>query len=388
MRVAYVCTDPGIPVFGRKGASVHIQSVLTAMLDIGAEIDLVTVRLGGEPPPELAGVTVHQLALPEANSPALREAGSRRADAMAAETLTTLARDHPIDLVYERYSLWGRGAMAWARRNAVPSILEVNAPLVDEQAAHRVLVDRAAAERVAAETISAAATVVCVSEPVASWARARSRCPERVHTVANGVDTARIRPSVSPPPESPFTVGFVGTLKPWHGVDDLIRAIGLLGRDDRSYRLVIVGDGPQSRSLHEQVRRLGMGDMVALTGSVSPEQVRAWMHRMHVAVAPYPSQPDFYFSPLKIYEYFAAGLPVIATDVGDLATVMAYGELGVLVPASSPVELAAAIAGLRADPGRRQRLGRAARAAAVARHDWSGVVARILDLTGVAHGAA
>jgi hypothetical protein len=51
MRVAYVCVDAGIPVFGRKGCSIHVQEVLQALIDLGAEIDLFTPRGEGAAPP-------------------------------------------------------------------------------------------------------------------------------------------------------------------------------------------------------------------------------------------------------------------------------------------------------------------------------------------------
>ena len=52
MRVAYICADPGIPVFGTKGASVHVQEVIKGMLQRGGEVLLFAQRLGGEVPPE------------------------------------------------------------------------------------------------------------------------------------------------------------------------------------------------------------------------------------------------------------------------------------------------------------------------------------------------
>ncbi len=73
-------------------------------------------------------------------------------------------------------------------------MLEVNAPLVDEQLAHRELAGRAAAHDVAVRTLSAATATVCVSEEVAAWARAYSRRPEHVHVVPNGADVDRITP--------------------------------------------------------------------------------------------------------------------------------------------------------------------------------------------------
>ncbi len=49
-RIAYVSADPGVPVFGNKGCSVHVQEVVRAMVATGAQVDLFAVRLGGPPP--------------------------------------------------------------------------------------------------------------------------------------------------------------------------------------------------------------------------------------------------------------------------------------------------------------------------------------------------
>ena len=74
---------------------------------------------------------------------------------------------------------------------------------------------------------------------------------------------------------------------------------------------------------------------------------------MDLAVAPYPGLDDFYFSPLKVYEYLAAGLPVVTSDVGTLPALLVppdTAQLGVVYPAGSVHQLAAAVSRLRQDP--------------------------------------
>lgn len=382
MRVAYVCTDPGVPVFGRKGASVHVQAVLSVLAARGNDLQVIAARVGDDRPAHLPGMAVHGLPLDTAESAEAREYAVRRADDHVGDLLDRVARRGGIDLVYERYALWGRSATAWAAERRVPSVVEVNAPLVEEQSMHRVLVDRAAAERVASEVLSRAGTVVCVSEHVAAWARSHSTNPERVHVVGNGVDTHRVQPAVEPPAETPFTIGFVGSLKPWHGVGDLLSAVALLAASDDDYRLLVVGDGPQREAIQRQIHVLALDGVVEMTGAVPPDEIPTLLHRMHVAVAPYPPIPDFYFSPLKVYEYLAAGLPVVATRTGELPSTLGHGRHGVLVEPGNPVQLAAAIADLRADHALRAALGRSGRRAVVEQHDWSDVMSRVLTLAG------
>lgn len=388
MRVAYVCADPGVPVLGHKGASAHVQAVVHALLRLGAQVEVVTGapvdgadRLGDAPLHVLPRAATDGTKL--SKTPAARELRRMQADAYVATVLSRLAARAPLDLVYERYSLWGRTAMRWAAEHRVPSLLEVNAPLVEEQRQHRVLVDHRCAEQVAYEAISTAGAVLCVSGAVARWARRHAADPSRVHVLNNGVDCQRVHPSdrpQAPASSTPFTVGFVGTLKPWHDVDTLRDAFTLLAHRDASYRLLVVGDGPGSTVLRNRLAADRLLDRADLTGAVDTSAVPALLRRMDVAVAPYPAMADFYFSPLKVYEYLAAGLPVVASRVGDLPEVLDHGRLGVLVEPGDAAALAGAVAALRTDPDRRRRLALDGRVRAVERHDWVGIVATALTL--------
>lgn len=387
MRIAYVCTDPGVPVFGTKGASVHVQAVVRVLVAAGAEVHLVCARTGGEAPPDLAQVHVHPLPPVRAEEAADRERSAVASDATVETLLDRLHAEAPLDLVYERYALWGRSATARAAALDVPSVLEVNAPLVEEQARHRTLVDREGAIQVARAAISSARATICVTGAVADWARAHTTDPTRVHVVANGVDTTRIQPAARPVAGAcgPFTVGFVGTLRPWHGVETLLEAAALLVAHDPAFRLLLVGSGPRADALAEQAHQLGVADHVETTGAVHPAQVPALLQRMDLATAPYPAQEGFYFSPLKVYEYLAAGLPVVASEVGTLPALLDHGRLGTLVAPGSPTALAEAVVALRTDQDRRTALRHATRDAAEA-HDWRHVVARTLSLVGLELG--
>ena len=137
MRIAYVSIDPGIPVFGTKGASVHVQEVVRELLARGHEVTVWTTRRGDRPPADLAGLPVVELPMtaPEEAGPASgaedaerRERAQRRA---SDEVVRRLLADG-VDLVYERYSLFSTVLARLHEAAATPGVLEVNAPLVDE----------------------------------------------------------------------------------------------------------------------------------------------------------------------------------------------------------------------------------------------------------------
>jgi len=381
MRVAYVCADPGVPVFGAKGASLHVQGILRALAARGAFVELIARRTGGPMPDELrAHVRHHDLGSLPKGDPAARERAAQAGNPELEDLLRALG---PLDLVYERYSLWSWAGMAFARERGIPGVLEVNAPLIEEQAAHRVLVDRPGAEAAARRTFATATACIAVSEPVNDHVRALGGRPEQIHTIGNGVDPARFPKVARPRRGSPFTVGFVGTLKPWHGLDTLGEAFARLHDRHPDCRLLVVGDGPQAPALRTALAARGRGPAATFTGALAASEVPAAYACMDVATAPYPALEPFYFSPLKVVEAMAAGLPVVASRVGALPELVVDGVTGRLTAPGDAGALAEALAELRADPSGAAALGAVGRRAALAAHTWSAVLDRVLKVAGL-----
>jgi glycosyltransferase involved in cell wall biosynthesis len=181
-------------------------------------------------------------------------------------------------------------------------------------------------------------------------------------------------------------VGFVGSLKPWHGLPILVEAFARLHRTDMNTRLRIVGDGPERRRLENDLDAHGVRHAAVLTGAVAPAEVPGLLASMDVAVAPYPAGDHCYFSPLKVYEYMAAGLPVVASRIGQLVEVIRDDINGLLCHPGDAVDFAGAFIRLRSEPALRSRLGTAARATVATRHTWAEVARRILDFAGSVPG--
>src|SRR5206468_3177193 len=147
--------------------------------------------------------------------------------ALNGDLHATLERAGPFDLVYERYSLWSFAAMEYGLTSRVPGVLEVNAPLIEEQAEHRGLIDRSSAEQVAERVFGAATVLLAVSAEVAAYLQRYPAARDRVHVLPNAVNPDRFPPDLEPVlPARPgtLTVGFAGSLKPWHGLAILAEA--------------------------------------------------------------------------------------------------------------------------------------------------------------------
>ena len=307
------------------------------------------------------------------------------------DLLTQLPRrfeGEPPDFIYERASLYTVAGVCLARELEVPLLVELNAPLALEQSTYRAprLGELAAeAER---WTLRGADAVLVVSAALRDHAASLGVVPERIHVVPNGVDAALFRPG-PPDPElrarwelgnGPI-LGFVGGLRPWHGVDALPRLLDRLARRYPELRLVIAGEGPRRSELERELRERGLMRSVRFTGSVPHEEVAGLIRQFDVALAPYPAlQHPFYFSPLKLFEYMACGVPVVAADVGQIGEVVRQGETGLLYPPDDLDALTAACDRLLREPSLRRRLGQAAAAEIHGRYTWDQNAARVTGL--------
>jgi len=146
-------------------------------------------------------------------------------------------------------------------------------------------------------------------------------------------------------------IGSVGTLRPVKAFGILVRATALLARDGHKVHVLIAGEGPDRPELEAMIRELGIGAHVSLLGRRSdvPDVLAA----LDIAVCCSYSEG----CPLSVMEYMAAGLPVVATDVGGGPDLIDDGRQGLLVAPGDPGALASALAELISQPARATQLG-------------------------------
>ena len=379
MRIAYLCSDLGVPVCGNKGASVHVRELTRALQQLGHEVLVVCGRLGG---PRPDGFDVPLVELPPEDP--RRDVGDRGVRAAAyvsslpARALPVL-REFAPDAIYERYALNGTAGLTLAQELRIPLVLEVNAPIVDEEEAHRGLACSDAARAVERQIVRGAARVVAVSSELKRWLVGLGVEAGRVTVVANAVDPGRFgvtegeRDDVRRRLDLNGTplVAFVGTLKPWHEPGILVRGVALLRERGVAPRLLIVGDGPERARVEDLAAEHGVSSQLTFTGAVPHDEVPAYLGAADVAAATYHAETGSYFSPLKLFEYLAAGLPVVAAELGEIPHCVRAGETGFLYPPGNAEAFADALATLLADRERAVALGRNGREHVLRHHTWT-----------------
>lgn len=376
MRLVYLNADRGIPLLGSKGASVHVRASVRAFAQYAECVTVLSSRIRPKSGPVANANGVEARVLGPFGS------GGGPVDALRANDQIGAALDElcalgDLGVLYERLSLWSVGGAEAARRLGVPWFLEVNAPLAEEASRYRDLEGRELAFYLQRTLLNGATGVVVVSNALRQWAQSLGVEPERVLVAPNGCDPGPPTASRRPAGGRPFTITFVGSLKPWHGLDTLVEAFLAFWQRSPNSRLVIVGDGPLLETARRELSAALPETAFRLTGAVPHDEVATLLQDADVAVAPYPQLRDFYFSPLKIVEYCAAGVPVIASRIGQIEETMSHGRNAFLVPPGNTAALAEALTLLCEDEELRARLRRGACEFARTR-SWSAVTERVV----------
>ena len=199
----------------------------------------------------------------------------------------------------------------------------------------------------------------------------------RIQVIPNGIDPVEFPESSPPPPRERVTLGFVGFVRDWHGLDTVVRAMAE-PQVGPPVALLVVGEGPARTGLEALAAELGLGDRVRFTGLRPRAEIAPLINSFDIALLP-ASVP--YASPLKLFEYMAAGRAIVAPDQPNLREVLRHGHNALLFDPARAGAMWEAVRLLASDAPLRARLGATARADVLTTpYTWEGNARRVVAL--------
>jgi glycosyltransferase involved in cell wall biosynthesis len=364
MRILYCAIDQTVP--GTKGGSVHVAAVARGLAGLGHDVHVLVTPGNGRFP--VGGA--HWIPM----SPPL---GRKELRWMRAPAVRGIAHTVRPDVVIERYYNFGGEGISAAKATGALGVLEVNSPVIDHAGSVKTALDKAVIfepmRRWREHLCRDANLIVTPSAAILPPATPR----EKILELEWGADTSHFRPGASGSLRferpSGMLVAFAGAFRSWHGAVHLVRAIRELRERRRNISVVLIGDGPERHQA--QAEADGVPGII-FTGSVPHAEMPAHLAAADVGAAPFdvaahePLSLGFYWSPLKIFEYMAAGLPVVAPAIDRISTLVRDGIDGVLYSPAGHAGLANALEALT-DSDLRARMGQSARVRAITLYSWT-----------------
>lgn len=359
---------------------IHIAEMVGAFRNLGHSVDVVCPRAASSVEGMVSEAQV-------ANGRLIRlRSYLPRFAARLAEIFYNMISYHAVrrairrlkpDFVYERYSAFSFGGILAAKKARIPTILEVNATFTGRLGSVYSLYFPWVAGKVERYALSNSAGIAVVSQTLKECLLDMGVPPAKIIVTPNGinpnkvrhVDTAatrentRIRLGIS----ECTVIGFVGSLRSYHGIDLLIKSIPAICSAEPHAHFLIVGAGEMEKHFREFVHDQDLEHRVTFTGGVAHSEVFHYIAAMDIAVMPH-SNP--FGSPMKVLEYMAMGRAVVAPRLGPLAELIEDDVNGKLITPGDEHDFVRTVIRLIREPGERKSLGTRAQDHVLAKHTW------------------
>ncbi|MCR4315770.1 MAG: glycosyltransferase [Planctomycetes bacterium] len=341
MHIVYVT---GLNLEKMAGGAVHATSLARELAKLDHQVTLIVDRSGGI---ELEGCEVASVGVPT-----FGPVKTLRYHKKIAKFLgESLGKSKPEDTILYLRGPWAYVPAA-AKRLKFPVVCEANGVLIDElEAAGANMVQRAVFERVEGKGYAEVDHTVCVCEGIRKrlaqrYSQKYGLAESRLSVTGNGsdADRAKVPPSAEfrsslGIPESAKIVGFIGDLFVWTNLEPFIDAVCESGDADW-VRLVVIGGGPRENELRGYAKRKPHPERAIFTGSFPHSKMAGAIANFDVSVI--ARQGGIFAQPLKLFEYLAAGTPVIAPRREDFEF-LERDRLGVLVDKLDKADVARSI---------------------------------------------
>ena len=334
MKILYFSPHPQLNLNSPAGYGSHMRGTINALIELGHDVKCFIAGGTEKELKQAKNSYVTKLikkCVPSWLKETIKDYQLLKLDKIQGQRLMELMKEYQPDLVYERgYYLMTAGVKT-SRNFGVKHMLEVNAPFIQEKIEMGGFsIYLKTAERIEKYKAQNTDSLVVVSTALKQhMVKNYTVDPKKILVCPNGINTQDWLPDLTKVNDlrsrykyknTDFVVGFVGSILPHHGVDELIHAFHQVAK--MNWKLLIVGDGWPLNELKKQVEKLNIGNQVIFTGNVPFAEVKNYMSLFNVGVMP---KSNWYGSPVKIFEYGAMGIPAIARNSGPVRDAVCEG---------------------------------------------------------------
>ncbi len=349
----------------RDGQEVHIRELIAAFRALGHEV--LVVAPGGDPTATIGegtgdmggsrkGLGALRALVPDFLMPLANAAYST----LFKRKILTAGRRFRPDVVYERHALNNTVGRDTARALGVPLLLEVNAPLSREEFEQKRLHSLEPALSREMSVVRDAGIVFAVTDVLKRILIEDGVSPERIEVVHNGASSELLNAPVDRSrrqefaPCSEIVLGFVGFPRPWHGLDRILRVLASARSEALARtRFVVAGEGPAVGDLARISEELRLAERVRFIGVLGRCEVLSFLDAIDIGLQPAATR---YASPLKLFEYLARSVPVIAPRQPNIEEIVVDERSALLFDPRAPGDLERQLVRLVEDTDLRRRI--------------------------------
>jgi glycosyltransferase involved in cell wall biosynthesis len=378
---------PSVKIPENLAQSVHQYEFAKRLVESGIEVHLVC-RRPIDPPETDDGVVYHKIMSKE--FPLKRPVFTLD----TARMLNKIIKTHKFDIIHDRGYLFGGAGTKVGNKHDIPVLLQIDDDWVETEAlASRITSTNFYKNRALSwckKLMGKVDHAFTVSDTlrqtvIKTWGGVSGK----ISVIPNGADIEKFKPDREPLglrkelklDKKAKVVTFVGALGPWHGIQYLIMAAPSIIKKNPEAHIWLVGGAKEYDSMYLQdlISNLKLKNNVHILGSRPSEDIPRILVESDVGVAPYP-QFDMGFSPLKIFEYMASGVPIVSSDLPSIREILVDNKTGVLVEPENVDDLAGAIIKLLQDPKLSQKLMTNARKKVEKNYSWAAVTEKLISV--------
>jgi glycosyltransferase involved in cell wall biosynthesis len=369
-----------------EGSQIHANEFMNAMKNIGH--DVIPVELSLKTKKQLQNLKIQTTSYKKSKFAFLQEFKTFLLNILRAVRLLRLNKQHKPDVIINRYLIYDFSAIIVGKLLRIPVVYEVNASAVYEREIQGRYFIKPLARWTELLIFKHADVVTVVSNELKTYFQENNFNTKNTIVIPNGVnmnhhsEEKKIVESlieIKQKWENNTVLGFLGSLKSWHGVERVIDLMPALLIQNPNLRFLIVGDGNEREALESKINQSGIREYVHISGFLPHDYVPGALSIFDIALAPYKDIDNFYFSPLKIFEYMAAGKPVIAPSLGQIKELVETNKTGILLEENTQVALENAILSLSNDSEKILKLGREAKKYIEQNYTWETNAKKIAD---------